>query len=263
MIQKYSKKTLNQLAKFIDQFFSHTEIDSLLFGASVPDEFDHGNNKLQRILNALKNLSSSTDTTHIKSLNELFNDAIISRKNLFDPDFECDQVMPLALSLKADGYEIIDGTIIPIDSLESELTEEINILYERLQLYSMTEVCRYLDQAHQNFIDGNNESCNAVLRTALESTLYEIAHHLTDAPDHITRANNKYLTPADIRKHLEKIGFFNKQEMSYIKEFYGYASTNGSHPGISSQTDSRLRRLMIVALIQYSLEKLMTKKSVL
>lgn len=132
----------------------------------------------------------------------------------------------------------------------------MSILYERLQSFDMQDVHNYLEQAHQNFIDAQYEACNAMLRTGLESTLQHVAKHLAGNLDNIPRANPKYLTPVDVRKYLEQQGFFSDDEIRFLKEFYGYASTDGSHPGISNEAESRLRRLMIVALIQYCLEKL-------
>jgi hypothetical protein len=159
-------------------------------------------------------------------------------------------VASLLRALKADGFEILDGRILPTDQLGNELTAEVSILNQRLQTRGMADISRLLDQAHQNFIEGRHEACNAMLRSSLEGTLKHIAAIAAGGPDKIPSSNLKHgPSPTDIRKYLRQVSFFEDDEIEYIKVFYGYASTDGSHPGLSNESESRLRRLMIVTLI--------------
>ena len=73
---------------------------------------------------------------------------------------------------------------------------------------------------------------------------------------YIPRSNPKFLAPRDYRNYLEVSGFLESDEMDLLNRFYGYASQDGSHPGISSEPECRLRRLFTIALVQYLLEKL-------
>jgi hypothetical protein len=261
MSRKYSNKTLDEMARFIDAHFSHTEIDSLLFYASIPPGFDSGPNKLARGLSVLKELSRSDEEGHAEALDELFNAVIKRRQTSFEPPeyswgTQDESALMLKRALKADGYDLVEGRIVPSDMLESDLASEMSILGSRLQDFGMHDVLKVLDQAHQNFIEGRFEACNAMLRTALEGTLKHIAAKIAGGIQKIPASNSVYgATPADIRRYLHQQGFFEQDEIGYIKEFYGYASTDGSHPGLSNESESRLRRLMIVALIQYCLEK--------
>jgi hypothetical protein len=117
-------------------------------------------------------------------------------------------------------------------------------------------VANNLAQAHQNFIDARYESCNAMLRTALESTLEHVAKHFVGNLDDIQRANPNYQTLADVRRYLSECEFLSDDERAVIDKLYSFACPNGSHPGMSNEAESRLRRLMIVGWIQYCLEKL-------
>ena len=265
MPRKYSNKTLDEMARFIDAHFSHTEIDSVCLYTSVPDGFDRGPNKLARSLNVLKGLSCSNEAEHAVTLDELFNEVVKRRQKAFEhSEYSWTSPDELAISLKralkADGYDIVEGRIVPSDKLEFELTSETSILEQKLQTHGMLDVAKTLDQAHQNFIEGHFEACNAMLRTSLEGTLRHIAIKIASGQDKIPANNPAHgVTPADVRKYLHQQGFFEQDEIGYIKEFYGYASTDGSHPGMSNESESRLRRLMVVALIQYCLEKLESK----
>ena len=158
-------------------------------------------------------------------------------------------------ALKADGYEVEDGKLVPADSLEQELAQEINVLYKRLHSLEMDDTQNNLEQAHENFIGGNHEACNAMLRTAQESTLKHIAARFARGVEKIARAR-QYLTPVDIRKYLSATMLLSQDEREFVDALYGFASPHGSHPGMSDEAESRLRRLMIVAWVQYCSQKL-------
>jgi hypothetical protein len=188
------------------------------------------------------------------TLDNLFNEAIIER-SYASGEYNDKPTEELLGTLKADGYEVEDGKLVLADSLEQELAQEINVLDERLRSLEMGDVQNNLEQTHENFIGGNHEACNAMLRTALESTLQQIAGMLAGSIEKIPHAR-PYLAPVDVRKYLSSTGFLSQDERELVDALYGFASFHGSHPGMSDEAESRLRRLIIVAWIQYCLEKL-------
>jgi len=188
------------------------------------------------------------------TLDNLFNEAIIEMSYSFG-EYSDKPTEELLGTLKADGYEVEDGKLVPADSLEQELAQEINALYVRLSSLEMGDVQNNLEQAHENFIGGNHEACNAKLRTALESTLQQIAGRLAGSIEKIPHAR-PYLTPVDVRKYLSSTEFLSQDEHEVVDALYGFANPHGSHRGISDEAESRLRRLISVAWIRYCLEKL-------
>ncbi|MDL1902648.1 hypothetical protein FBR02_18000 [Anaerolineae bacterium CFX9] len=270
MKRRYSNKTLAALARFMESHFSHADLGALFLYSSVPESASSGANKLTRSLNAIRYLSRLDDFTgeleHADLLDLLFDEVIKRTRRVFESaqylgSSTSETADSLKRALKADGYDIVEGKIVPSDDLEFELAAETSILEQKLQTQGMPDVINTLDQAHQNFIEGNYEACNAMLRASFESTLKHIAIKIAGGAEKI-RLNNsgQGLSASNIRIYLKEEGFFEEDEIKFIKEFFGYASTNGSHPGISNEAESRLRRLMIVALIQYSLEKLQSKQ---
>jgi hypothetical protein len=256
MARKYSDKTLAAFVRFLDAKFTHAQKDVLFLSVSVPREFDIGGGpgisglrRASRVVTSLAEQQKFGD-----ALDDLFNEAIAERSYLLG-GYSDKPTEELLRALKADGYEVEDGKLVPIDSLEQELAQEINVLYERLRSLKMGDVQNNLEQAHENFIGGNHEACNAMLRTALESTLKHIAVRFADGVDKIPLARS-YLTPVDIRKYLSATEFLSQDEREFVDALYGFASPHGSHPGMSDEAESRLRRLMIVAWIQYCLQKL-------
>jgi len=165
MSRNYSNKTVVDMARFIDGRFSHTEIDTLFFSVSVPDGFDFGGSKLARSLSVLRRLSRSGEADP-KILDELFNEVIRLKRRAFEPPrYSSGSPDELAASLKralkADGYDVVEGTIVASDKLEFELASETSVLESKLQRHGMGDVAKTLDQAHQSFIEGRFEACNA------------------------------------------------------------------------------------------------------
>jgi hypothetical protein len=223
----------------------------------IPQGFDSGGTKLQRARQVITKL---TEQEHVqeyaKKLDELIQEIIAQKKDFFERYDE--RSRPLCRALRADGFEVREGRIVSVDNLEQELAQEASILYERLQSLHMADIQSNLEQAHENFIGGNEEACNAMLRTALEGTLQHIAAHLAGGIEKIPH-QRRHLSPVDIRDYLSVSEFLSQDERKFVDALYGFASPNGSHPGLSNESESRLRRLMIIGWIQYCIEKLIAK----
>jgi hypothetical protein len=256
MARKYSDKTLAAFVRFLDAQFTHAGKDVLFLSASVPQEFDTcggaGVSGLKRAFGVVTKLAKQPECED--TLDKLLDEAIAERSSAFW-GYSDKSTKELLRALKADGYEVEDGKLVPADSLERELAQEINVVYERLRSLEMGDVQNNLEQAHENFIGGNHEACNAMLRTALESTLQHVAARLAGSVEKIPHAR-PYLAPGDVRKYLSSTAFLSQDEREFVDALYGFASPNGSHPGMSDEAESRLRRLIVVAWIQYCIEKL-------
>jgi hypothetical protein len=85
------------------------------------------------------------------TLDNLFNEVVAERSYAFG-DYNDRPTEELLRALKADGYEVEGGELVPADSLEQELAQEINALYERLRPLEIGDVENNLEQAHENFI---------------------------------------------------------------------------------------------------------------
>ena len=270
IIHNYSGKTLSALIRFLAASFTSAELGELFLFVSA-HEFDTADQFAGKLEKTRRVIMALTSQGELAKIEELLDEVIKRRKSLFEAasssissthDAAPDRPeRELLRALKIDGYEFENGKIVPSENLEPELQEEINVLYERLQSINAQDVCSNLEQADENFVHGNYEACNAMLRTALESTLKHIATRQAGKLDNVPKSNPKWSepTPNDVRQFLRNQGFLTDDEHKFIAAFYGYVSPKGSHPGISSSAESRLRRLMIVALIQYCLEKFTAK----
>jgi len=151
------------------------------------------------------------------------------------------------------GYEVEQ-------SLAGDLAEPLEE-HSRLELalvgMGLAQVQTFLEQSLENYLQGNYEASNAMARTALEHLFEQIALRISDLRgNEPIPKQGKYMSPADHRRYLHSTGFLEDSEKDFLDKFYTYASTDGSHPGISTEAEARLRRFVVVAVALLYLEKL-------
>lgn len=156
-------------------------------------------------------------------------------------------------ALAMDGIEF-DGSVAgdladPVD--------ERSLLEKRLSDAGMTQVSSYLDQSLQNYAQANYEAANAMSRTALEDLIARICGKISILKNNeVIPTRGSKTQPVEYREYLQTKGFLDQSERAFLDKFYGYASGNGSHPGVSSESEARLRRFVVIALALLFLEKL-------
>lgn len=139
----------------------------------------------------------------------------------------------------------------------AEPAKERNRLEIALAHHNLNQVQTFLDQSWDNYVQGNFEAANAMTRTALEHLVELIASQISSAMGNEgIPQQGRYIGPADYRNYLRVAGFLDKSEKGFLDSFYGYASTGGSHPGVSSEADARLRRFVAVGIALLFVEKL-------
>lgn len=134
--------------------------------------------------------------------------------------------------------------------------EEQSRLESELLSQGFDQVHNYFTQSFDNFVQGNYEAANAMTRTALENLIENIASKIS-----VLRSNEaipqrgRYRNPGDYRNYLKQTNFLDMPEKELLDKFYNYASGNGSHPGISSEAEARLRRFVAIGITLLFLEK--------
>lgn len=144
--------------------------------------------------------------------------------------------------LRADGYEVQDGKLVPAPSSSVDFAAEKGKLEVALETLGFTLALNHLDQAVDNIGLGHWEAANAQIRSFLENVFDEIAAR---------RCQDSSLAPkgGNARKYLHSIGFINGDlEDNLVKCFFELLHTAGSHPGLSDEQDCLNRLLMAVGL---------------
>ena len=108
--------------RFLDAKFTHAGKDVLFLSASVPEEFDIGGGArvsgMKRAFGVVTKIAKRPEMED--TLDNLFNEAIIERSYAFG-EYKDKSTEELLRTLKADGYEVEEGKLVPADSLEQEL----------------------------------------------------------------------------------------------------------------------------------------------
>ena len=100
-------------------------------------------------------------------------------------------------------------------------------LSQRLSVSGLSEAERHLRQAHAAFTREEWESCNAQMRSALESLFNHVAE--------ITTGTTK--TGGKAREHLETRGVLPARSARLVQEFMAVAGGAGSHAGASHRDE--------------------------
>jgi hypothetical protein len=139
----------------------------------------------------------------------------------------------------------------------AEPAEERSRLESALTRQGLTQVQDFLNQSWDNFVQGNFEAANAMTRTALECFVQETAYRISSSRGNEPIPHNRrHIGPVDYRNYLQNTGFLDDSESRFLNSFYGYASTDGSHPGVSSESEARLRRFVAIGIALLFLEKM-------
>ncbi|MFQ5852922.1 MAG: hypothetical protein ACE5JU_20370 [Candidatus Binatia bacterium] len=153
----------------------------------------------------------------------------------------------LVNSLKADGYALHEGEIIPL-SLE-ELKEIRGALEAKLNKAGFTVALTHYNQAWENYVFSRWEAANAQLRSFVEAVFDDISLALYPGEGRETKSGGHR------RQLLESKGFIENEKASLVKGFFEMAHTRGSHPGLSDEEDCRLRHAIATQLANYYLDK--------
>jgi len=148
----------------------------------------------------------------------------------------------LISALRTDGYEIVNGKVIPAPPLSS-MGDGVGPLKTVLEEREWHVAKEHLTQALDNFQRGNWAACNSQLRSLLEEVFNCIAKDgLADI--------EKTLTGGNARKQLETTGVLSQKESQFIQSWFNILHTSGAHPGLSTQEDTRWR-LHVTAATAY------------
>ena len=163
----------------------------------------------------------------------------------------------LTKALQLEGWDVSEFGVVSLAGPLAEPAAEENIVVQKLKVQGMAEVINLLGQSYENYNQNRFEAANAMTRTALESLAKLIAEKIaTVRGEAVPKSSSRGYQPRDYRDYLKTVSFIDTDEHELLRTFYSYASSAGSHPGLSNQTDARLRRFIVIGLCLFYLEKL-------
>lgn len=259
----FSARTLTLLQTVLVNGYSFENILRTFKLAGVPSEcfkkYDVYPRTSKSVL--VKETLSCVTKLSIKERNQLLltllDDILITQPH--GPQYGGDEAYQIALSrleksIKMDGFEMKDNELVRL--VEEDLIKEESILVTSLKNLELDLVIHHLEKSKDHFIDGEWDSANGQTRKTLEALTQEIAQRIADIKGELIQKRHDKPRPVEIRKYLKTSGFLDEKEFQLLTAFYQYVSEEGGHPGLSNETDARLRRLMLIGLCQFYIEKL-------
>jgi len=258
-----SSRTVSHLALLLVNGYSFSNIKRVFTHAGVPLElfsnYEQQNEVSKSVLvnETMKKISELSPEERQYYFSELVEDCLHFQS--FGPSYPDDTAYQQSLlkvekSLKLDGYILDNGKLIPI--IEGVVVEEETSLEINLNKLGLNVVLHHLNLSKQHYIDGKWDSANGQTRKALEQLTLKTAEKIASKYGEVIPTRYASPNPNDVRKYLRDKGFLNDKEFELLKSFYGYASVAGGNPGLSTETDERLRRFFLIGLLQNYIEKL-------
>lgn len=213
--------------------------------------------KTHLVEETLKSVSGLRENQGNVILREVIEDVLIHKSH--GPEYPKDKDYLRALAklqrfVKLDGFDIKQDKL--VRSMPEGVAEEENILEGELKRLGFDLVIHHLKTSYEHFGDGKWDSANGQTRKALEAVTKLIAEKIAHKRNEEVPHRYGEPRPVEVREYLKKVGFINDIEFNLLCSFYHYASVEGGHPGLSNETDARTRRIIVVGLCQFYLEKL-------
>ena len=262
----FSRATLVDTFKILLNMQTHKELDELFFKYSLED-IAIGNSKSERCLNIVKYIEKHTDelgplggNLSYEIVEEIINLALL--KGEYDYELaEFKSCKNLRRLLLKDGFDIDQGFLTRNNSDMFTIEYDQNLLELLLNKYDFKIAKGHYEQSISTFTRGEWAACNAQLRSYVEEIFIKIAEEITgknyDEKSYQARIDlSKCDPPIFIREYNEWLD----NGQGFFETFWKRLNPEGSHPGLSEESDS-LFRLQLVELVTLELMKRLDKRS--
>jgi hypothetical protein len=248
----FSRKTIIELINAIN-FQTHDEVERFGLEFNIEDAIA-GTYVKQKETSIVKHLISNPEAIGPNGSNiaiEIIEYAIKNHRG-----FESFSVShpELAHSLDRDGYELTSNGLRKKLPAEFPVVEQENQLISLLDKFGFITAKGHYEQAVAAHSRGEWAAANAQLRTFVEE-FFDKTQAIV-CPGHYSSSNERKIA-------LAKAGFFIKEYNEYlfngtgfVEGFWKRLHPEGSHPGLSEQSDSTFRLHLVILVIHHFLMRL-------
>ena len=248
----FSRKTLIELVNALN-FQTHDAVERFGLEFNIEEEIT-GRWVKEKETSIIKYLSSNPEVVGPNGSNlaiEIIEYAIKNHRS-FEPfeEFHSD----LAHSLEKDGYEFTSSGIRKKLPSEFPVVEQENQLISLLDKFGFSTAKGHYEQAIAAHSRGEWASANAQLRTFVEE-FFDRTQDIV-SPGHYSSSNERKIA-------LAKAGFFLQEYnehlfngTGFVEGFWKRLHPEGSHPGLSEQSDSTFRLHLVILVIHHFLTRL-------
>jgi hypothetical protein len=241
---RFSRRTLDALAQLLSAINTHTTIESLAYRLGL-ERSATGDNKLGRCLSLVKTVEGECiKAGDDKRLVDLMKGTL---DELTEWQIQnLDVVSGLSASLKMDGFEFVNGGLIPTSPEPVALAPQISILEQQLVNSGLDIAANHYGQACENLVSGNFEAANSQIRSYLESLFIKCCEKC---------AGKSFGDPNASIQHLKDGNFLDPSEWNMLRGFWSMCNTNGPHAGQSNSEESIFRISVATAIGRYMLHR--------
>lgn len=248
----FSNRTVQQIVKSIN-FRTHNEFDNFKIHFELPEEIggDSISKKETSLVNFLiKNRDCKGPNNSNLSV-EIIEYLIEKSTTSYPYYFKQDELIN---ALKKDGFEIKEKSVRKMLPEKVPVAQSENRLINILKKYNFDTALGHYNQAIASHGRGEWAAANAQLRSFVED-FFDQTHTKIQAGSGDT-SNQR-------RGELEKAGFFRAEYNEYlhngkgfIEGFWKRLHPEGSHPGLSEESDATFRLHLVLVVIHYYAERL-------
>ena len=238
---RLGRRSLAALIDRLNESRSDAQIQQLVFKHGLNGRYV-GQNKLFRLGAVFHPLvQEEAAQTEVQNAIELFEEVAQGSDEV--------HLMGFKETLRADGLDMVGGRVVHFLSPSIAPQEEQGLLESRLSSNGFDVALNHFNQSVDNSASGHWESANGGLRAFFECLCNDIAGKLH-------KGSQSPPTGGAARQYLASQGFLDADESNLLQPLFKILHGQGAHPGTSSSDDCHRRRLMVVALSNYYLDKL-------
>lgn len=251
----FSRKTLIELINALN-FQTHDEVERFGLEFNIEDSIS-GRWVKEKETSIVKYLASNPEAVGPNGSNTAIEIIEYAIKNHRAFESFVESHSDLAHSLEKDGYELTSSGIKKKLPTEFPVVEQENQLISLLDKLGFSTAKGHYEQAIAAHSRGEWASANAQLRTFVEEFFNKTQDIV--CPGHYSSSNERKIA-------LTKAGFLLKEYNEYlfngtgfVEGFWKRLHPEGSHPGLSEQSDSTFRLHLVILVIHHFLIRLELK----
>jgi hypothetical protein len=227
---------------------SHSDLDNFFFKYSIEDHINSTSSKENKALAAVKYLIDHPESKGILGGNMAFEmveeilDFFVGNEYYYNDDSgEFIGYPKLKRLLLKDGFEVRDGKLVRMVDSTIDYVENEGLLLKLLDKYNYSIAKGHYTQAVNAFTRGDWAACNSQIRTFIEELLCKLAEDITGNTFVNSHSARTALSQSSPKLFYPELNEWLNDGKGYFETFWKRLHPQGSHPGLSNESDSMFR----------------------
>lgn len=243
----FSSRTVGLLVEAVSAHTA-THMETLFLKAEVDRwRADAAPNKEARAQILLRNLRSDGTKDAYNGVLELTRPLLKVGKASSDWNQPSDWWPSLRDAAAADGWEYDETRDVLVPTVPgAQVADEVTWLEEELRRRGWTTTAGHYQQAVESFAAGNWAAANGQLRSFFEDLIRTAGGRSSGRSGQVQASVDQ----------LDRYGHLITDEGGFVKQLWKMLHSNGSHPGLSDEDESRFRLLILTGYARFLLSRL-------